>query len=213
MPFQLDRSQIKLNRKSSLLAKLHIIDMEKGVSNLRGLDQRRKKEKNHPGRQAMDLVTDMLRDEIIHTKIKTYEVLMKIACSANRLLAKKKLLTHMVTTAENKVARAAGGNCWDHVHVSKRIASALNIPIKRETLGIHMFFSYKIERTKGREIYFAVDPLFCSSPVDCSYEFLDKRKRTINPQARSRFLAQEMKSEKCYQNAMKRDPNFLLFYK
>ena len=45
-PFRLDRSAIKLNPKSSFLASLHIIDMEKGISHARGLDRRRKKDKN-----------------------------------------------------------------------------------------------------------------------------------------------------------------------
>lgn len=212
-PFRLDRSSIKLNPKSSLLAKLHIIDMEKGVSHKRGLDRRRKKEKGHPGRQAMDLVTDMIRDEIKNTEIKTYQVLMKIACSANRLLARFTMSGHIVTSAENKVTRSKGGNCWDNVHVSIRLGNALGIPLKRETHGIHMFFSYKIRSTPGRELYFGVDPLYCSSWNDCTYEFLDRNKKFIGSNLKKEFLAQEMKSEKCYIKARKRDPNFLLYYK
>jgi len=211
--YRLDRSAIKLNPKSSLLAKLHIFDMEKGVSHTRGLDRRRKKDRNHPGRQAMDLVTDMIRDEIINIDIPTYEVLMKIACSANRLLAEFTMTGHIVTSAENKVARSKGGHCWDNVHVSIRLAKALGIPLKRETHGIHMFFSYQIRGIPGRELYFGVDPLYCSSANNCTYEFLDRNKKSVDPKTREKFLAQNMKSQKCYIKARKRDPNFLLYYK
>lgn len=56
--------------------------MEKRISHIRGLDYPREKEKDHPGKLVLDLIIDMLKEEILNSDIKTYEVLLKIACAA-----------------------------------------------------------------------------------------------------------------------------------
>ncbi|TDJ04676.1 MAG: hypothetical protein E2O68_07825, partial [Deltaproteobacteria bacterium] len=144
--FDLDAApNIRKNPVPGGLAILNKFDFERGVSYRRGLDKRRKKEENHPGRMAMDLIGDMVKEEIIGAKLKTYEVIMKLACSTNYLFGSKyNMKSHITTTAEAKVARASGGNCWDYSHVTIRLAKDLGIPLERKYKGIHMFVAYRI---------------------------------------------------------------------
>ena len=196
------------------MAKMHAFDMEKGLSHARGLDDRRKKEENHPGRLVMDLITDMIKEEMLNSNIKTYEVLMRIACSTNKLLAKFKLTGHWTTTAENKITRSSGGNCWDYSHVGLRIAKALNIPLERKTRGVHMFLAYKLTKIKDSPIYFAIDPLFCKYKSECYYEFLGKNLKTLARfNERVAFFEGSIKKEKCFVNTMKNDPSKFLYFK
>ena len=120
---------------------------------------------------------------------------------------------HITTTAEDKIARDSGGHCWDYAHVAVRLAADLGIPLKRKTKGIHMFVAYRLPEYKNKKIYFAVDPLYCSSPFNCAYEFLDKKFNVMDKASKEKFFERSIKSETCFQNSMKRDPNLLLFYK
>lgn len=195
------------------LAKMHIFDMEHGVSHKRGLDERRASEQNHPGRLALDIVTDMIKDEIFHEDIKTYEALMKIACSCNKLLSKFKLVSHVTTTVEDKIQRSSGGNCWDHSHVAMRIAKALNIPLYRKNKGVHVFVAYKIPgENKNNSVFFAVDPLYCVNPQWCYHEFIDAKGNNISQAKQLGFGQRMMKQEKCMMNeTLAKDPNQLFF--
>ena len=118
----------------------------------------------------------------------------------------------MATTAENKILRKSGGNCWDHAHVAIRIAKALNIPLKRKSKGVHVFVAYRLPEIKNTDVYFAFDPLYCRNPGVCPHQFLNKKLNTIKS-TKDNFLNREMKEEKCFVNTMKNDPSRFLFFK
>jgi hypothetical protein len=156
---------------------------------------------------ALDLVGDMIYEQAQSENLKTYEAIMKINCATYWLLQKYNMKSHTLTSAENKVARDTGGHCWDYAHVAIRIARDLGIKLQRKNKGIHIFTAYRLPKYKNKKIFFAVDPLYCSSPYDCAYEFSDGKGQTISRSTQKDFFERPMKKEKCYINAIKKDPN------
>ena len=161
---------------------------------------------------ALDLVGDMIYEQAISENLKTYEAIMKINCATYWLLGKYSM-SHTLTAAENKVARNKGGHCWDYAHVAIRIARDLGITLQRKNKGIHVFTAYRLPKYRRKKIFFAVDPLYCSRPSDCAYEFSDGKGNTISESIQEEFLDRPLKKEKCYINAIKRDPNRFFYQK
>ncbi|RLA62817.1 MAG: hypothetical protein DRQ88_05385 [Epsilonproteobacteria bacterium] len=207
---QSKREQILRILPRGVLASLHSVDMEHGASSRRNLDGRSDKYKNSPGRIAIDLVLDLLRNDIANN-ITTLELIMKIACSSSNLLTNYKLTSHVATSVENKLLRNTG-NCWDYAHIAIRLAKELNIPLTRAGMGIHLFVKYRIPDIKNKKIYFYVDSQKCPSSMRCLNDISDPKSFAKSSLVKKEeIINRSMKKEKCYRDAMKRDPNYYIF--